>query len=278
MEMHFLPVAMVTGSTRGIGKAISQKLSQEGLSCIMLGSAKETIKRIDIRKDQLASSHQRYCAMAIDFRKWPQWTGCELYDGIEYFQDRPPLEQRYSSVFDPCDKWSSNGYFYYVNLLVNCAGLTQESLSVRTTSSQIQDIMNVNFMSPVTMTNLCVKNMMKSQRKFPELFVKSTRPTIINLSSILQSGEVKVPGTSVYSASKAALSRYTEVLAREMEPRKIRCLTISPGLVKGTDMIRNLSVTSQEELTSAIDTKYVTTPAEVAQQVWSLYNESKLHE
>lgn len=87
---------------------------------------------------------------------------------------------------------------------------------------------------------------------------------------------MNIPGTSVYSASKAALSRYTEVLAKEMEPRKIRCHTISPGLVKGTDMIRNLTVTSQEVLTGAIGANGMTTPAEVAQQVWSLYNSRTL--
>lgn len=276
--MHHFPVAIVTGATRGIGKAISQRLSQEGLSCIMLGSTKESIKYINIGKDhlKLQSPHQRHCAMAIDFKKWPQWVACEPFNGIDYFGDKPPLEQKYSTVFEPCDKWSDDGNHYYVNLLINCAGLTQESLSVRTTSSQIQDIMNVNFMSSVTMTNLCIKNMMKSQRKWPGLFTESARPTIINISSILQSGNMNIPGTSVYSASKAALSRYTEVLAKEMEPRKIRCHTISPGLVKGTDMIRNLTVTSQEVLTGAIGANGMTTPAEVAQQVWSLYNSRTL--
>ncbi|KOG98266.1 3-oxoacyl-[acyl-carrier-protein] reductase (NADPH) [Saccharomyces eubayanus] len=272
--MHHFPVAMVTGATRGIGKAISQKLSQEGLSCIVLGSTIESIKHIKIGKDhlQLQSPHQRHCAIAIDFKEWPQWVASEPYNGIEYVKDKPPLEQKYSTMFEPCDNWSGYGYHYYVNLLINCAGLTQESLSIRTTSSQIQDIMNVNFMSSVTMTNLCVKNMMRSQRKWPEIFTKSAPPTIINISSILQSGKMNIPGTSVYSASKAALSRYTEVLAKEMEPRNIRCHTISPGLAKGTDMIRNLTVASKEALTSAIGPKSMTTPVEVAHQVWSLYN------
>ena len=233
--MHYLPVAIVTGATRGIGKAISQKLLQKGLSCIMLGSTKESIKYVAMDKDysQSKSLYQRHCAMAIDFKKWPHWLDCETYDGIEYFKNKPPLKQKYHTVFDPCDKWSTNELYYYVNLLINCAGLTQESLSVRTTASQMQDIMNVNFMSPVTMTNICIKQMMKSQRRRPELSNESAQLTIINISSILHSGEMKVPGTSVYSASKAALSRFTEVLAREMEPRGVRCFAVSPGLVKG---------------------------------------------
>lgn len=169
--MYYLPVAIITGATRGIGKAICQKLFQKGLSCIMLGSTKESIERTAIDRDQLQSglSYQRQCAIAIDFKKWPHWLDYESYDGIEYFKDRPPLKQKYSTLFDPCNKWSNNERRYYVNLLINCAGLTQESLSVRTTASQIQDIMNVNFMSPVTMTNICIKYMMKSQRRWPEL-------------------------------------------------------------------------------------------------------------
>lgn len=278
--MHYLPVAIVTGATRGIGKAICQKLSEKGLSCIMLASTKESIKQIAIGKDYLrsaSSSYQRHCAMAIDFKKWPHWFDYESYDGIEYFKDKPPLKLKYSTLFDPCNKWSNNEYRYHVNLLVNCAGLTQESLSIRTTSSEIQDIMNVNFLSPVTMTNLYIKYIMKSQRKWPELSRQSARPTIINISSILHSGVMKVPGTSVYSASKAALSRFTEVLAAEMEPRNISCFTISPGLVKGTDMVRNLPDASKEALDSAIGTQDTSTPAEVAEEVWSLYNRTALN-
>ncbi|AJS30482.1 AAR_G0033140.mRNA.1.CDS.1 [Saccharomyces cerevisiae] len=276
--MHYLPVAIVTGATRGIGKAICQKLFQKGLSCIILGSTKESIERTAIDRGQLQSglSYQRQCAIAIDFKKWPHWLDYESYDGIEYFKDRPPLKQKYSTLFDPCNKWSNNERRYYVNLLINCAGLTQESLSVRTTASQIQDIMNVNFMSPVTMTNICIKYMMKSQRRWPELSGQSARPTIVNISSILHSGKMKVPGTSVYSASKAAVSRFTEVLAAEMEPRNIRCFTISPGLVKGTDMIQNLPVEAKEMLERTIGASGTSAPAEIAEEVWSLYSRTAL--
>ncbi len=85
-----LPVAIVTGATRGIGRQYVKVISR-GFKLLILGSTKESIERTAIDRGQLQSglSYQRQCAIAGDF-KWPHWLDYESYDGIEYFKiDRP---------------------------------------------------------------------------------------------------------------------------------------------------------------------------------------------
>lgn len=129
--------------------------------------------------------------------------------------------------------------------------------------------MNINFLSTVSMCNLATRSLIrcrKNQGAFPL--------QIVNISSILGESDMIVRGTSIYSASKAAVSHYSKVLSQEVSTLGIRVNTIAPGLVEDTDMIKNLSDSSQKGLMDIMTTdSYRSSPQEIASSVWSIYND-----
>lgn len=129
--------------------------------------------------------------------------------------------------------------------------------------------MNINFLSTVSMCNLATRSMIRC-RKHQGVFPLQ----IVNISSILGESDMIVRGTSIYSASKAAVSQYSKVLSQEVSTLGIRVNTIAPGLVRDTDMIKNLSDSSQKGLMDIITTdSYRSSPQEIASSVWSIYSD-----
>lgn len=261
-----IPVAIVTGASRGIGRAILQKLSREGVSCLAIASSKESIARINIGNPLFyANDEQRHRSLAIDLSQWPQWTYDSQFSGIDY--QNADCESSYT-LLDMLRSWSSPSKRYYLDLLVNCAGVTQTTLSLSTDPGSISRIMNVNFMSCVSLSNIAVKQMIRDRR-----YNKST-PSIINISSILSNEDQAIPGTSIYAASKAALNQYSRVLSKETSKLNIAIETISPGLVADTDMIKKLDVESQARLHESISENSVKAD-DIALDVWNRYYNTK---
>ncbi|QLG72188.1 hypothetical protein HG535_0C05420 [Zygotorulaspora mrakii] len=265
---NVLPVAIVTGASRGIGKSIVNRLSREGISCIAIASSKKSIEGIKL-DDPLMLIHekQRHRSLAIDLSQWPQWTASEKHFGIDYHENK-------SGYFPLYDMWKDSDTIYQPTLLVNCAGITQQSLSVRTDVDTITKLMNVNFMSSVSLTNMTLKQMIKN-RKRTRADTRTNRPCIINICSVLATSDLTVPGTSVYAASKAALSQYTKVVAQEVNPCNIAIVSISPGLVPATDMLKGLECDGQSHLQKLASTFGTCTPEQIASQVWDIYNSTE---
>lgn len=253
-----VPVAIVTGASRGIGKAIVRKLASHGISCLAVASSADSIRRITLRT---TNKEQRHRALAVDLRKWPDWTYNKEYHGIDLLTNTTGS----FPLFETLRSWSTSENRYCLNLLVNCAGVTQTTLSVSTPPETISNIMNVNFMSCVSMCNLAVKQMIRDRK-----YVTST-PTIINIGSVLGSDDyITIPGTSVYAASKAALNNYSQVLAQETARLGITVHTINPGLVQATNMIRDLEKHSQKQLLQVRSIEHQTVD-QIADLVWARY-------
>ncbi|CAR30960.1 hypothetical protein ZYGR_0P02640 [Zygosaccharomyces rouxii] len=264
--VHLEPVAIVTGATRGIGKAIVQKLSSQGISCICIGSSRESIAGIKLGDHlQSVKENQRHRSLAIDLSQWPQWVAQKSHFGIEYYP------QRLESMFPLMgfNSWNSPHQRYCLSLVVNCAGTTQSSISLRTSTEEMQRIMNINFLSTVSMCDLATRSMIRQRSHSGALPLQ-----IVNISSVLGETELAVKGTSIYSASKAAISHYSKVLSQEVSNWGIRVNTIAPGLVNGTDMIKGLDDTAQTALMNLMATSNRrSTPQEIASSVWSIYSD-----
>lgn len=278
--MNYVPVAVVTGATRGIGKAIASKLSKEGLSCVVIGSTEQSISQIKPQEHlHFVNPFQRHRALAIDLSQWPQWTAnCRgKFPGINFESDS--IDKIHKGNYRILPKvneqfWETPRTHYYMSLLVNCAGIAQHSLSLRSSSDQIARIMNLNFASCVSLCNMATKQMMKTVRLDLEnkhCIPKYVSPCIINMSSILGEPQMTIPGTTVYSASKAALSQYTRVLTQETMTWGIRAESLSPGLVTGTDMTNEMGPTAKEQLVDTLIGLPTHTPEEIANKVWQIY-------
>ncbi|KAL3237935.1 3-oxoacyl-[acyl-carrier-protein] reductase (NADPH) [Nakaseomyces bracarensis] len=261
--MSEFPFAIITGATRGLGKAITRNLVLRGVSCIAIGSSIESIEKRVKPEELLTVGQQQHRSIALDLSRWSQDFSEEVMT-IDYKASIEPQKRKRTLA----EALEYRGDRYRLRMLVNCAGITQESLTLRTSQKHISTIMNVNFMSPVGLCNYVSKRQLKKRRD-------SKRVDIVNISSILgatsQQGDILLPGTAVYSASKAALSRFTEVYAKEVEPLGIFCHTIAPGLIPETDMIQSLPETAKKNLLNAIGSN-TSTIEEICNQVMDIYD------
>ena len=116
--------------------------------------------------------------------------------------------------------------FGSLDLLVNCAGLAQQGSFTEVTPAQWDAIFAVNAKAPFF---IC-------KQALPYL-KKSPKPIIINIASVV--GFKGYINQSVYSSSKHALTGFTKVLAKEVQPLGIRVHLISPGGV-ATEMVREM--------------------------------------
>ena len=281
--MNYVPVAVVTGATRGIGRAIASLLSRKGLACVLIGSSAESVRRVRVG-EQLHFTHpfQKHRALAIDLARWPEWTGESRFWGVDFSGGETAgavageaREGSFRLFPGPREQlWETPGAHYFVSLLVNCAGVSQHSLSVRTGPAQIQRIMNLNFASCVSLSNLAAKQMLHTvrQRVPPQHCVAPyVSPCIVNISSVLGAPQMAIPGTTVYAASKAALSQYTRVLTQEVTSWGVRAACLEPGLVSGTDMTNELGADAQRQLVDGLIGLPTQTPEDVAAAVWQVY-------
>ncbi len=113
-----------------------------------------------------------------------------------------------------------------IDLLVNCAGLAQQGSFTEVQPAEWDTIFAVNAKAPFFICKEALPYLKQSQK-----------PIIINIASVV--GFKGYINQSVYSSSKHALTGFTKVLAKEVQPFGIRVHLISPGGV-ATEMVTKM--------------------------------------
>jgi|EP00505_MAST-04D_sp_SCG-Rhode-Island_P003925 3-oxoacyl-[acyl-carrier protein] reductase len=189
--------AVVTGGTRGIGLAIARRLAATGHTHVTL-----------LGRNEVAGAD----AVALLAREG----GPCAYEFVAC--DVAKLEQLERAFEGRC-----------VTTLVNCAGVTEDSLLLRANDDQVQRIVQTNLVGSIHASRLAAKSMLKHRTKVG---------CIVNIGSVVGAhGNV---GQSVYAASKSGLSGLTKSLAKELGPRGVRVNMVEPGYIR-TDMTAGLS-------------------------------------
>jgi 3-oxoacyl-[acyl-carrier protein] reductase len=111
-----------------------------------------------------------------------------------------------------------------VDVLVNNAGITHNTLYQMTPVEKMREMFEVNFFSQVALTQSVIR-----------LMVRQKSGIVINVSSTAAIDAN--PGRSAYSASKAAVIGMTRVMAHELAAHNIRVNAIAPGITE-TDMLQ----------------------------------------
>ena len=140
-----------------------------------------------------------------------------------------------------------------VDILVNNAGITYNALFQMSTIDKIQEVFDVNFISPFLFTQYIVK-----------LMLKNKSGSIINISS--SAALDGNSGRAVYGASKAALLCATKSLAAELGDQGIRANVIAPGITK-TDMLSSMTEEVINETVMNTDMKRHGEPTDIANTV-----------
>ena len=189
-------VALVTGASRGIGKAIAIELAALGYDLALVARNESALAEVIA---SLPDSCGKAVAIPADLSQ----------------------EESYASVI--AEAVSELGG---LDVLVNCAGLSQAGSFTEVTPQDWDRIFAVNAKAPFF---LC-------KEALPYL-KESPKATVINISSVV--GFKGYINQSAYSSSKHALAGFTKVFAKEVQPFGIRVHLISPGGV-ATEMVTKM--------------------------------------
>jgi len=227
-------VSLVTGASRGIGKAIALKLANLGSKVAVNYVAIEDSNKIDA--DDLVESitHSGGEAIAIE---------ADIRDSEAV---SAMLEQVIS-------KWSR------VDILVNNAGINRDTLLLRMSDDAWDDVINTNLRGAYLCTKFALKHMMRQEWG-----------RIISISSI--TGIVGNVGQSNYAASKGGIIAFTKSIAREAGSRNITVNAVAPGFIV-TGMTDKLSSERKEAILAMVPLKRFGQPEDVAELVAFLATE-----
>ena len=140
--------------------------------------------------------------------------------------------------------------FGTVDILINNAGITRDTLLMRMSEEQWDDIMQVNLKSCFNLTKAVLRTMLKARAG-----------SIINMSSVV--GIQGNAGQANYAASKAGILGFTKSVALELGSRNIRCNAIAPGFIE-TEMTDALDEATVQGWRDAIPLKRGGKPEDVA--------------
>ena len=184
--------ALVTGGSRGIGRAVCIKLAQVGTPVII-----NYVNNDDAARQTLTEVE----ALGVKGE-------------LLKFDAASP-----EAIEQAIDKWESEHPDDYIGILVNNAGIRKDNLMIFMQNEEWNDVLNTALNGFFYITRRLLKGMMTKRNG-----------RIINMASL--SGLKGMPGQVNYSASKAALIGATKALAQEVAPRKITVNAVAPGFIE----------------------------------------------
>lgn len=137
-----------------------------------------------------------------------------------------------------------------IDILVNNAGVAAGGLFTQTKIETIKDVFEVNFFSPLLLTQYVLKNM-----------IKNNSGVILNIAST--SGIKPRSGMSAYGTSKTALIFWSKILAREVGSFGIRVNAIAPGITN-TKMLNQMSAKFTDRILQDTPLESFASPANIA--------------
>jgi NAD(P)-dependent dehydrogenase (short-subunit alcohol dehydrogenase family) len=181
-------VAVVTGASRGLGKAIATKFAENGAMVVLVATNRE---RLMENAESIKSAGGK-----ADFEV------CDLTKDADVFALMERIVQKHGSI----------------DILVNNAGISKEMPLLEMPVEVFDEIMNVNFRTVMLVTKAALPYMVKQQCG-----------NIVNIASA--AALRGLPGSSAYSASKAAVVCLSQTLGDELRPHHIRVNVVCPGPV-----------------------------------------------
>ena len=228
-------VALITGGSRGIGEKIAERFAQAGYNLIInYVSNIENVEELEAKIKGNANIEILFIQSDV-------------------------------TSFESCENMVNEAIkkFGHIDVLVNNAGITKDTLLMRMKEEDFENVIDVNLVGTFNITKNVIPYMMK--QKYGK---------IINISSVV--GVSGNAGQANYAASKAGIIGFTKSVAKELASRNILANCVAPGFIK-TDMTDVLSDSVKESINSQIPLKKMGTAEEVANAVYFLGNEENTY-
>ena len=221
--------AIITGGSRGIGKAMSEKLGEMGYNVVINYRSESSKALSDAIADELRSKYSvDALVVKADVSKYAD---CE------------------NLVNAAVEKFGGN-----IDVLVNNAGITNNSNWIDIKPEAYESVIATNLMSALHMTHLVLPHMVNHSDK-------DNQCVIVNTSSV--GGLTGVINQADYCASKSGLIGLTRALALEFAGRGVRVNAIAPGMIM-TDMLRGVNQDELNALAATIPEGYIGDVSDIA--------------
>jgi 3-oxoacyl-[acyl-carrier protein] reductase len=222
-------VAIVTGSGQGIGREIALKLAEQGANIVVSDINAATAGEVAA---EIKAKNQRSIAITTDITIQEDVTGL--------------VNQTISDLGR-------------IDILVNNAGITRDTLLMRMSSDDWDQVLTTNLKGAFLCTQAVVR-----------LMLKQRWGRIVNIASVV--GLIGNAGQANYAAAKAGLIGLTKSTAREVASRGVTVNAIAPGFIE-TEMTKVLSDNAKQEFLRQIPLGFAGSPIDVANAVAFLVSE-----
>lgn len=191
---------LVTGASKGIGRAIALRCAQQGANVgFTYLSSVEQGQALEAELSALGVKAKGFRSDASDFQAAEQLVA-------DFLKEFPTLDA-----------------------LINNAGITKDTLLMRMSEEQFDDVIRVNLKSVFNLTKAATRALMKQRSG-----------SIVNMSSVV--GVRGNAGQANYAASKAGIIGFSKSVALELGSRNVRCNVVAPGFIE-TEMTGKLDPT-----------------------------------
>lgn len=184
--------ALVTGGSRGIGRAVSVRLAESGYYILVNYHFNKEEAENTLRLIREKGSNGEIIQFDVSSQE---------------------------DVERELGRWQSAHEGQYIRVLVNNAGIRRDALMMWMKNEEWQEVMNTNLNSFLYVTRFLIKEM---------LIKKMGR--IINIVSL--SGLKGLPGQANYSAAKAGVIGATKALAQEVAKKNVTVNAVAPGFIQ----------------------------------------------
>ncbi|HBB35414.1 MAG TPA: 3-ketoacyl-ACP reductase [Cyanobacteria bacterium UBA8803] len=212
--------ALITGASRGIGRAIALELAGQGVARLLL----------------VARDRQRLSEVATAVQ--------EINPNVQVVPLALDLTQTGAVSIAISKAWRDYGP---IHLLVNNAGIAHQTPFLKSQPQQAQAEINVNLIGMYTITRLVARRM-----------VTRREGVIVNVSSLM--GKLAAPTFATYSATKFAILGFTQALRAELAEHNVRVIALLPSLtetdmVRDTERFRWILPTTPEAVAKTLVTE-----------------------
>lgn len=226
-------IALITGAARGIGREIALLLAKEGADIAICDVNEEALSQTNI---EIESS------------------GRQCFTAVVDVSNARAAEDMVNKTLDK---------FKRIDILINNAGITRDSLLIRMKEEDWDAVLAVNLKGAFNFTKAVSKVM-----------VKQRSGKIVNIASII--GIMGNAGQANYAASKAGIIGLTKSAAKELASRGINVNAIAPGFIK-TPMTDKLTDEQKKAMLEAIPLARFGEPMDVARLALFLVSDASTY-
>ncbi len=255
-------VALVTGGSRGIGRAIALRLAQEGADvAINYQNTREHAQEVSKLIDQMGMMDELEKLLVMIDRMDTREQAQEVSKLIESIGRHSCIVQANIGDMEQVNRMRDLiiDRFGRIDILVNNAGIVRDKSFVKMTPQMWKEVLSVNLDGTFYCTKAVIEGML--ERKYGR---------IVNISSVI--GRMGNRGQANYAASKAGMIAVTQTLAKEFAGKGVTVNAVAPGFIE-TDMLKSVPKEAMEKILAQIPLGRLGKPSEVAGAVAYLASE-----